>query len=421
MKVAATSVAILLLCVGHGSSGMAHALHIDYEIRGTAELWSANYHTPLWLAVIGRMENMIRVIQPDPYPAGLLPAGGTKCGPRGTEALAPRHTNSLSNVLTLATNDTLVVYIYTDTLAPDCSNGSSVIAYASTCATHSATHRPVMGYINFCNPAWSTMYTLMAHEVMHLIGFADEMFSTSFDAFDVLGTIGINPGPIGGGGSAEGPFVSFLRDHYACAQAHAYGHMLQYGMLMTPRAEGGAHFNPLLVGNEVMTPCVSGEEHRITEITAKVLEGLGYLTVNSQGAEMFQHIYSVDYTYVDKFVYGLNLGCRFLPFQCDQPTVQLLIDGQVSPFSFECVNLCVAGAYSDQFINPLTIDAAMMLATFEPVTISSVDQSTTTPAPSPPTVQQVQREMSIRAATMAITLIVVGSGALWLVPPFITI
>ena len=88
----------------------------------------------------------------------------------------------------------LLIYMYTNTETYTCSSGD-VVAYAYICQTHDAPGwsgrgRPVLGFINLCMPWWPTMHTLLEHELMHVLGFTETMFTASFPDFLSTGRIG---------------------------------------------------------------------------------------------------------------------------------------------------------------------------------------------------------------------------------------
>ena len=69
------------------------------------------------------------------------------------------------------------------------------MAYAYICQTHDAPGwtgrgRPVLGFINLCMPWWPTMKTLLEHELIHVLGFTETMFTSSFPSFQATGMVG---------------------------------------------------------------------------------------------------------------------------------------------------------------------------------------------------------------------------------------
>jgi hypothetical protein len=217
------------------------AIRIETVFRtGSNPLWdTVQSHSNTWNRVIvPRLEAMVqlRKVEGDGYslPSTSLPF---VCGPGNVEPVENR--DFIDNVYTM--------YLYAD--YEYCSPG--VAAFAYICGVQSSQYwRPVIGYINFCSLDWPTMETLMYHEAIHLLGFSSFFFQLSdFPLFNAFGIIGHEEGA-----------VSFVRRHYGCSTIAGIG-----------TTEEGSHFNPLYVGNEVMLPCVTDQEHRLSEITARVL------------------------------------------------------------------------------------------------------------------------------------------------------
>lgn len=268
-----TAQTILLLFLCPFSLVVTLALDIDHTVMTPSWGGQINqmYMQAPWISIVSRMENMVRVkrtrasLQPGagPSPTNIpIPSMGGVCGPRNNSYILSRHVSQQDQTkLNIGNWETLIIYLYIDVAAPDCIDSPGTIAYAHVCSVDQFNFRPVMGYINVCMPDWTNMYNVLSHEIIHLLGFSSSFFSLSFPyTFDTYGGVG----------SPENT-LEFARKHYSCSEKLDETDFLTYGF---PTLDG-SHLDPWYVGNDVMTPCDTGQstpEPLISEITVKILE-----------------------------------------------------------------------------------------------------------------------------------------------------
>jgi len=346
-----------------------------------------------WGIVQTRFQRMLRVPTaaapadarpslPHLLPTALLPTAPTFCGPtewRG--ALHPDDVSYDSNssrlVLTLSPavwREGLMVYLYTDTRAPQCLGAwpnAAVAAFSKVCAwtpesassgtfsssaTSARAGRPVLGYINLCSPTWDNMEELLTHELLHVVGFGAATFAKAFPyTFLRFASVGL-----------LSKVEALASQHYGCSDiAHS---TFKHGMPLDPE---GSHMLGTLVGPDVMVPCmedVPGKRAIITQFTGYVLDSLGF--------------YSVDFGWVDFTWYGFRMGCRpqERPVLCEDIWARLLSSPTTTRASeamvpkaeeWKCVAFCQevsqhgSELVSDgvqQIAVPLTYTAAMQLS-----------------------------------------------------------
>lgn len=135
----------------------SHSLFIDTVIRDELGLWDPNHHGLIWDDVIQRVDRLLQVNTPNHIVP--LPLNGI-CGPRASDTSAnftvDQGHRGPGNTIHLSSNDSLIVFIYTDVYNGGCMGGN-YIAYAEICASEMGTldtpvGRPVMGYMNLCMP-----------------------------------------------------------------------------------------------------------------------------------------------------------------------------------------------------------------------------------------------------------------------------
>lgn len=321
---------------------MASALRIDTEFRTTPGVWDETYHGGIWSRVVTRMQNLATVAEMDSFPS--TPPPGGYCGPRYNDVISDRHVNGDS--LVMQTMDTMIVYMYTDTAGTQCAppnpppGYAPAIAVSYVCKYNNQNGRPVLGYINICRPNHPTMYTTMAHELVHLMGFHENVFQSSFPDFDRFNIVG-----------RLGSTVSFIRKHFGCNDLEG-----------VPIIAERSHLDGFFAGDELMTPCGGTVEHRLTELTAHVLADLGWYGNDGRGYIVFKPYYRIDFTYADPFLYGYSTGCNYLPLKCTE--LGTLNSSLVSPLSMEedvrCATLCKRP--TPDFVVPMTLKGAIAMA-----------------------------------------------------------
>ena len=107
LKGMAQTLTLVLLC-----STAVFGIRIDTELRVTPGLWDEHHHREVWTRVVGRIQNLVSVATMHNSPPSLPP--GSYCGPRFNDVVSNRHINE--NALSMETSDTMIVYIYTDTM-----------------------------------------------------------------------------------------------------------------------------------------------------------------------------------------------------------------------------------------------------------------------------------------------------------------
>jgi hypothetical protein len=328
-----------------------------------------------WGEVQTRFQRMLRVptvstpAQAQDASSSLLhlPTAPTFCGPTEWHgALHPADvyydSNSSRLLLTLSPavwKEGLMVYLYTDTQAPQCLGNAAVTAFSNACAwtsasANSAGGRPVLGYINLCNPTWANMEELLTHELLHVVGFHALTFSRVFPyTFLRYNSVGL-----------LSKVASLAEQHFGCSDlAHS---TFKHGLPLSP---GGSHMLGSLVGPDVMVPCmedVVGRHAVITQFTGHVLDSLGF--------------YSVDFGLVDFTWYGFRMGCwpQQRPVLCQNvwsrefssPTTRASVVGVPRADEWRCVAFCQVSQVGSELVAdgvlqvavPLTYTAAMQLS-----------------------------------------------------------
>ncbi len=324
---------------------LCQCLTIDTVIRDGVgpggNLWVDSNHGVKWRSVTQKIDKLLKVYSPTTSTVP-IPLNGI-CGPRALDTsanftLEPRHIGP-NGMLKMPSNDSLIIYIYTDVYNGNCMDGTT-IAYAQYCQSEPGTMttprgRPLLGYINLCLPDYGVMETVLMHELLHVLGFNPVIFSSIFPNYDTYGTLG----------RIGGSLIPFVRNHYGCAMGSP-GDSFFYGF---PTYNLG-HMNPFLVGDETMDPCISYvNDLKVTELTSHILADLGAI---SDSGGVFTPFYTVNHSVAEKFWYGYMRGCNFDIDICPSYSITF------PPNTVKCVDLC----YSDLFIVPVSEEGAIGLA-----------------------------------------------------------
>jgi hypothetical protein len=331
------TILLLFLLLGTLAS-QTGGLDIDYHLVDVSGGWVANALQPIWEDVVAETEALLTA-EDYSLPAPPLPDENA-CGPRGVEQVLERHQDA--GRVSLRSPDTVAVYVYTDVFTAICS-ATPTAGYATVCAAHDDAGnagRPVMGYINICDPTYpiGTMRTLLQHELLHVLGFSGTTFSGgSFPLYGTLDVAGVSVRT-----------MDWVRQHYGCPEGSA-DDIFGDGIPLA----GGPHLHPFVAGDEVMSPCISHSVgHRLTNLTAHVMADLGL----SWG----RPLYHVDFSAVpDMLLYGYRRGCYEEPVPCGGETHQRAINATGDAGDFRCSWLCVAGG---DYVVPVTEAGALALA-----------------------------------------------------------
>lgn len=193
--------------------------------------------------------------------------------------------------------------------------GSTVLAFAYTCAQEEQTHRPMVGQVNFNtsslidNPGdLPRQAGAAAHEIIHSLGFSSSKFG---DFIEYTGTktgssYDVRRLPysevIYAGASIVTPsVVREVRYHFNCSKL--IGGELEDGG--TSGATAGSHWDKKWFFNEILTGS-SANFPILSNVTLALLHDSGWYSVNFDASE--------------PLLWGANWGCDFLLEDCGKWT-----------------------------------------------------------------------------------------------------